>query len=50
MNTRKELLQRIISAARSSNNAAGLCKVTSSLFTQVRKYIEADGRHFEKHA
>ena len=31
VNTRQELLQRIISAARSINNAAALCKVTSSL-------------------
>jgi len=45
---REELLQRILSTARSINNAAVLCKITSSLFTQVRKFIQADGGHFEQ--
>jgi len=36
------------SAARSINNAAVLHKVTSSLVTQVRKYIQADGGHFKQ--
>jgi hypothetical protein len=48
MSTRKELLQRILSAARSNNNAAALRKVTSSLVTQVRKCTQADGGHFEQ--
>jgi hypothetical protein len=47
VNTRQELLQRIISAARSINNAAALCKVTSCLVARVRKCIQADGGHFE---
>jgi hypothetical protein len=48
MYTRNELLQRIVGTARFINNAAGLCKVTGSLVTQVRKYIQADGGHFEQ--
>jgi len=44
--TREELLQRILSAARSTYNAAVLRKVTSSLVTPVRKCIQADGGHF----
>jgi saccharopine dehydrogenase-like NADP-dependent oxidoreductase len=48
MNTRKELLQRILSAVRSTNNTAALRKVTSSLVTQVIKYIQVDGGHFEQ--
>ena len=48
VNTRKELLQRILSAARSINNAAALRKFTDSLVTQVRKCIQADGGHFEQ--
>ena len=47
-NTREKLLQRIIRAPRSINNAAVLCKVTSSLVTPVRKCIQADGGHFEQ--
>jgi len=50
MNTREELLQRILGAARSINNAVVLRKVTSSLVTRVRKCIQADGGHFEKYA
>jgi len=50
VNTREELLQRILSAARSINNAAVLRKVTSSLVTRVRKYIQADEGHFQKFA
>jgi len=48
VNTRKELFQRILSAARSIYNAAVLRNVTSSLVTRVRKCIPADGGHFEK--
>ena len=47
VNTREVLLHRILSAARSINNAAALRKVTSSLVTRVRKCMEADGGHFE---
>ena len=47
VNMREELLQRILSAARTIKNAAVLRKVTSSLVIQVRKCMEADGRHFE---
>jgi len=48
VNTREELLQRILSAARSINNAALLRKVTSSLVTRVRKCIHADGGHLRQ--
>jgi hypothetical protein len=48
VNPRKELLQPILSAARSINNAAALRKVTSFLVTQVRKCTQADGGHFER--
>jgi len=48
VNTRQELLQRILSAAKSINNPAVLRKVTSSLVTRVRKFIQADGGHFEQ--
>jgi len=48
VNMREELLQQILSVARSINNAAMLRKVTSSLVTRVRKYIQADGGHFEQ--
>jgi len=48
VNTREELLQRILSAARSISNTAVLRKVTSSLDTQLRKFIQADGGHFEQ--
>jgi hypothetical protein len=50
VNTREELLQRILSTARSINNAALLRKVTSSLVTRVTKCIQADRGHFEKSA
>ena len=50
LNTRDELNQWILSTARSINNAAVLRKFTSSLVTRVRKWIQADGGHFEKHA
>jgi arginine repressor len=50
VNTREELLQRILSAAISINNAAVLRKFTSCLVTQVRKCIQTDGRHFEQFA
>jgi hypothetical protein len=48
MKTREELLQQILSAASSINNAAVLHKVTSSLVTRVRKCMQADAGHFEK--
>jgi len=48
VNMREELLQLILSAARSINNAAVLNKITSSLVTRVRKCIQADGEHFEQ--
>jgi len=48
VNTREELFRRILSTARSTNNAAVLPKVTSSVVTQVRKYIQTDGGHFEQ--
>jgi len=50
VNTREELLQRILSAARSINNAAVLRRVTSSLVTRVKKCIQADGGQFEQFA
>jgi len=43
VNMREELLQQILSAARSINNAAVIRTVTSSLVTQVGKHIQADG-------
>jgi hypothetical protein len=48
VNTREELLQRILSTAKSINNAAVLRRVTCSLVTRVRKYFQADGGHFEQ--
>jgi len=48
VNTREELLQWILSTARSINNAAVLRRVTSSLATRVRKCIQADGGYFEQ--
>ena len=50
VNRREELLQWILSAARSINNTAMLHRVTSSLVTQVRKCIQADGGHVEQFA
>jgi len=50
VNTREELLQRILSAARNVNNAAVLRGVTSSVVTRVRKCIQADGGQFEQFA
>jgi len=41
VNTREELLQRIL-------NAAVLRKVTCSLVTRVRKCVQADGEYFEQ--
>jgi len=46
----KELLHRILSAARTINNAAVHRKVTSSVVTRVRKCIQADEGHFEQFA
>jgi len=43
-----ELLQLSLSAARNINNAAVFRKFTSSLVTRVRKFIYADGGHFEQ--
>ena len=43
------LLQRILCAARSVNNAAVFRKVTS-LVTRVRKFIQAERGHFEQFA
>ena len=48
VNTREELLQRILSAARNINNAAVLRRVTSSVVTRLRNIIQADGGHFEQ--
>jgi len=50
VNTREKLLQPILSAARSINNAAVLHNYTSSLVKGVRKCIQADGGHFEQFA
>jgi len=50
VNTREELLQRILNAARSINNAEVLRKFTSSLVTRDRNCIQADGGHFEQFA
>jgi arginine repressor len=50
VNTREELFQRILRAARSINNALVLRMVTSSLVTRVRKFIQANGGHFEQFA
>jgi len=47
VNTREELLQGILSAARSINNAAVFRKITSSLLTRVRTCIQANRGHFE---
>jgi hypothetical protein len=47
---RQELLQRILGTARSINDAAVVRKFTSTLLTQVRKCIQADGGHFEQFA
>jgi hypothetical protein len=48
LNTREELLQRILSAARSIYNTAVIRKVTRSLVTRVRKCIQAHGGHIEQ--
>jgi hypothetical protein len=48
VNTREELHHRILSAASSINNAAVLRKVTSSLVTRVKKFIQADGGPFKQ--
>jgi hypothetical protein len=48
VNTTEELLQRILSAARSTNNAALLRNVSSSPVKRVRKYIQSHGSHFEQ--
>jgi uncharacterized UPF0146 family protein len=48
LNTIEELFQRILSVARSINNAAALRKFTSSPVKRARKCIQADGGHFEQ--
>jgi hypothetical protein len=48
VNMKEELLQGMLSAARSIYSAAVLRKVTSSLVTRVKKCIQADGGHFEQ--
>ena len=48
VNTREELLQQILSAVRSINNAAVLHKTTSSLTTLVKKCIQGDRGHFKQ--
>jgi len=50
VNTREELLQRMFGSARSIINAAVLCKVTSSLYTRVRIFIQKDGGNFQQFA
>jgi len=48
VNMREELLQQILSAARSINSAALFCKFSSSLVTQLRKCVQGDGGHFRQ--
>jgi len=48
VNAREKLLLRILSAARSINNAVMIRTVTSSFVTRDRKFIQADGGHFEQ--
>jgi hypothetical protein len=48
VSTREELLQRILRAARSFNNAAVLRMITSPLVKRASKLIEADRGHFEQ--
>ena len=50
VNTREELLQRILSSARSINNAAVFRKVTSSVVARDRKCIQEDRGYFEQFA
>jgi hypothetical protein len=50
VNTREELFQRILSAARSINNAAVIRKVTISVVIRVINIIEADKGNFEQPA
>jgi len=50
VNTREELLRRILGAARNINNVAVLRKFASSLVTRFRKCIQVDGGHFEQFA
>jgi hypothetical protein len=50
VNTKEELLQHILSAARSIDNAAVLRKFTSSVVTPIRKCIQADRGHFGQFA
>ena len=50
VNMTEELLQQILSDARSLNNAAVLHKFTSSVVTRVRKCIQAYGGLFEQFA
>jgi hypothetical protein len=48
VNMREELLQQILSTARSINNAPVLHKVTGSLVIRDRKCMQADGGHYEQ--
>jgi len=48
VNAREELLLRILSAARSINNAVMIRTVTSSFVTRDRNFIQADRGHFEQ--
>jgi len=50
VNTREELLRRILNDSKSINIAAVVRKVTSSLVTRFRKCIQAEGVHFEQPA
>jgi len=50
VNTREELLHRILSSARDINNTAVFHKVISALVTWVRKCSQADGGYFEQFA
>jgi hypothetical protein len=47
VNTREEIIQRILSAAKNIHNVAVLRKVSSSVVTQDRECIKEDGGHFE---
>jgi hypothetical protein len=50
VNTKKELLQRILSVARNIDTGAAFRKVTSFLVTWARKSFQAVGRHFKQMA
>jgi hypothetical protein len=48
VNTREELLWKILSFAKHINKAMVLCKLACSLVTRVRKSIRADRGHFQQ--